>query len=112
MKNLMFKMSMLLTTGDNAAQAGKDALEGAYKVFYQAMMYILPFVLAVILLLGIFFGIKLGIAFARSEDADAREKAKGQLINMLIGVGVAAVIVAVCIILVNSGVFRNLFPTV
>lgn len=106
MKNLMLKMAMTLADGNDQIEG---AISDAYNGFKTVMMYILPIVLAVVLMLGIFFGIKLGIAFAKAEDADARDKAKGQLINMLIGIGVAAVIITICIILVNSNVFAGLF---
>ena len=92
------------------ASPDKDyGLSDSFDAFVAVMKTVLPIVLGVIMLLGMFFGIKLGITFAKAEDADARDKAKGQLINLCIGVGVAAVIIVVVMVLVNTGVFNQIF---
>jgi len=104
MEGLLLRASLLLAEG-----AGADALETAYEQFKTVVGTILPIVIAVVLLLGMFFGISLGIKFAKAEDAEARDKAKGQLINLAIGIGVAAVIMIVAHVLVQNNVFRGLF---
>ena len=110
MKNLAFRLatSLLDLTGDSTAT---DILNETYKKFKEIMGTVLPVVIGVILLVGMFFGIKLGITFAKAEDADARDKAKGQLVNLCIGVGVAAVIMIIVMILVNANVFEGLFKS-
>lgn len=104
MESLLFRVSLLA-----ASDEGTKALEAAYSRFKTIVGTILPIVIAVVLLLGMFFGISLGIKFAKAEDTDARDKAKSQLINLAIGVGVAAVIMIIAFVLVQSDVFRNFF---
>ena len=84
----------------------------AYETFVNTVTTILPIVISVILLIGMFFGISLGIKFAKAEDADARDKAKGQLINTIVGVVVAAVIMIVAYALVKNNVFEGLFTDI
>lgn len=105
MTNLLLKVATFVAAGD-----GTGVLDTAYDKFYEVATTILPIVIAVILVVGAFFGISLGIKFAKAEDADARDKAKGQLINVAIGVGVAAVIMIVCFALVKTDVLAGLFP--
>lgn len=104
MTNLLLRASLLLAKSD-----GSEALSTAYEQFKNIVGTVLPIVIAVILLVGMFFGISLGIKFAKAEDTDARDKAKGQLINLAIGIGVAAVIMIVAHILVQQNVFAGLF---
>lgn len=105
MGNLLLRASLLLIRSD-----GSDALTTAYDKFKSIVGTILPIVIAVVLLLGMFYGISLGIKFAKAEDTDARDKAKGQLINLAIGIGVAAVILIVAYELVHLDAFKGLFP--
>ena len=102
MENLLLRASLLL-------DEGTEAINHAYNTFKNVVGTILPIVIAVVLLLGMFFGISLGIKFAKAEDTEARDKAKGQLINLAIGIGVAAVIMIVAHVLVQQDVFANLF---
>ena len=115
MKNLMFRLATSLTsaTGDGALggvdSSGSIANE-AYKAFKGVIGVVMPLLLAVVLLVGIFYGVSLGLKFAKAEDTDARDKAKGQLINLVIGVVVAAVIIAICWILASkTDLFAGLF---
>ena len=105
MTNLLLKVATFVAAGD-----GDSIINVAYNKFYEVATTILPIVIAVILVVGAFFGISLGIKFAKAEDSDARDKAKGQLINLGIGVGVAAVIMIVCFALVKTDVLAGLFP--
>lgn len=102
MKNLMFSVANHIADGTGALNAG-------YEAFKNVIVTVLPIVISVLLLIGMFFGISLGIKFAKAEDGDARDKAKGQLINLAIGVGVAAIILLVCYTLISTGVFDGLF---
>ena len=106
MEGLLLKASLLLIDSDTSASG---VLNEAYQRFQQIVGTILPIVIAVVLLLGMFFGISLGIKFAKAEDTDARDKAKGQLINLAIGIGVAAVILIIAHVLVVNNAFRGLF---
>lgn len=111
MKNLMFRLATFMSEGGLGAdsEAANNALSEAYGAFKNVMGTVLPIVISVILLVGMFFGISLGIKFAKAEDTDARDKAKGQLINLAIGVGVAAVILIIANVLVVNDVFSGLF---
>ena len=114
MSNVMFKLASLVTgltesSLDPDAEAAQDLVDTAYNTFRSVMGTILPILIAVVLFLGLFFGISLGIKFAKAEDTDARDKAKGQLINLAIGVGVAAVILIICNVLIQTNVFEGLF---
>ena len=106
MTNLLLKVATFVAV----AGEGDGILDTAYDRFYEVATTILPIVIAVILVVGAFFGISIGIKFAKAEDADARDKAKGQLINLAIGVGVTAVIMIVCFALVKTDVLAGLFP--
>ena len=99
------ELSMLAS----AASSGSEILNEAYGTFKTVVSTILPILIGVVLVLGMFFGISLGIKFAKAEDTEARDKAKGQLINLAIGIGVAAVILLVAHTLVVNDVFANSF---
>lgn len=114
MKNLMFRLANTLTgMGTNlmadSEDAGTTALNKAYETFKDVVGTILPILIGVVLVIGMFYGISLGIKFAKAEDSDARDKVKSQLINLCIGVGVAAVILIICMVLVNADVFTGAF---
>lgn len=105
MRNLMFRLATVLTDTNQ----GETALKESYEAFKSVVTTVLPILISVVLLVGMFFGISLGIKFAKAEDTEARDKVKGQLINLAIGVGVAAVIMIVCNVLVANNVFEGLF---
>ena len=111
MRNLMFRIATFMSEGGLGTDADKadDAVKKAYAAFKSTMGTVLPIIISVVLLVGMFFGISLGIKFAKAEDTDARDKAKGQLINLAIGVGVAAVIMIICNVLIQQNVFEGLF---
>ena len=106
MKNLLTKVANFV------AANGEGALQEGYKQFKSVIITVLPIVISVVLLLGMFFGISMGIKFAKAEDTDARDKAKGQLINLAIGIGVAAVILLIAYTLIATGVFDGLFQDI
>lgn len=64
----------------------------AFDSFMGIFNIIMPILIAVVLMFGLVYGILLGVKFAKAEDTDQRDKAKGQLINLIIGVLVAAVL--------------------
>lgn len=111
MKSLMFRLANMATgmSGDlNSSSNGEAVLNEAYKTFKSVVGIILPILIGVVLVIGMFYGISLGIKFAKAEDTDTRDKVKSQLVNLCIGVGVAAVILVVCMTLVNADVFQGL----
>ncbi len=108
MKNFLFKVATLIADS-TVTTGGEGALNKAYNSFKNVVGIVLPIIIAVVLLIGMFFGISLGIKFAKAEDTDARDKAKGQLVNLAIGIGVTAVILVVCYTLVQANVFEGLF---
>ena len=67
----------------------------AYTTFKGIVNVILPVIASFLLVLGIILGVKVGVAFAKAEDDEAKKKAKGQLINIVIGFLVAIVFVAI-----------------
>ena len=87
-------------------------IKTAYDTFMSIVNTIMPIAIAILLIFGIAYGIILGIKFAKAEDTDARDKAKQQLINMIIGVVVALVITAIIYIVLGSGWIKSLFPDV
>ena len=109
MKNLMFRLATSLMSGSTNYNDPSSVLGAAYTKFKEIMGTVMPILIGVVLLVGMFFGISLGIKFAKAEDSDARDKAKGQLINLCIGVGVAAVILIIVMVLVNANVFAGAF---
>lgn len=106
MTNLLLKVATFM---EGVGDIDEGLIGDAYASFKNVAEIVLPVVIAVILVIGAFFGISLGIKFAKAEDTDAREKAKGQLINLAIGIGVAAVIMVVCFALVKSDALATLF---
>ncbi|MBQ8762336.1 MAG: hypothetical protein IJZ26_03415, partial [Clostridia bacterium] len=57
-------------------------------------------------------GITLAIKYAKAEEDEDKKKAKGSLINVVVGVLVAVVFVAVIQILLNSKMIEKLFPKI
>ena len=78
----------VLASGLSDTQQGalSSVVSSAYKSFRGVIDIVLPVIIAVVLLFGIIYGIMLGVQFAKAEDTEARDKAKGKLINMVIGV--------------------------
>ena len=106
MRNLLAKVANFV--GAN----GEGALQEGYAQFKNVVLTVLPIVISVVLLLGMFFGISMGIKFAKAEDTEARDKAKGQLINLAIGIGVTAVILLIAYVLLQAKVFDGLFQDI
>lgn len=111
MKNLMFRLATSLMSGSTNYDDPNSVLNLAYEKFKSIMGTVMPILIGVVLLVGMFFGISLGIKFAKAEDSDARDKAKGQLINLCIGVGVAAVILIIVMVLIQNNVFEGAFSS-
>ena len=81
----------------------------AYATFKGIVNVILPVIASFLLVLGIVLGVKVGVAFAKAEDDEAKKKAKGQLINIVIGFLVAIVFVAIISVVLKGSAVKNLF---
>ncbi len=109
----MFKIARALLGAESglSSSALNDIVKSAYDQFKEIFNIVLPVILGVLALIGVIFGIKLGIDFAKAEDANARDEAKKKLVNFIIGIGVALVVGAVLLIIVNSNLLQGLFIT-
>ena len=96
---------------DTASDVGYVA-DKAYKTFLNIVNVIFPIVIGIVLALGLFYGITLAIKYAKAEEDEDKKKAKGSLINVIVGVLVAVVFVAVIQILLNSDMIEALFPKI
>ena len=96
---------------DTAANIG-GAAKSAYATFSKIINIIFPIVIGIVLALGMFYGITLAIKYAKAEEDEDKKKAKGSLINVVVGVLVAVVFVAVIQVLLNSDMIESLFPDI
>ena len=101
----------LLASGSGSVNDGTiDSLVNtAYDKFAEVVGTVMPIILSVVLLFGVIYGIVLGVKFAKAEDAEGRDKAKTQLINMIIGVLVALVIIIIVYAILNSTWIESFF---
>ena len=81
----------------------------AFERFIGIVNIVLPVLMSVLLVLGMFYGITLGVKYAKAEEDDEKKKAKGQLINVIVGVLIAIVFVAVIQIILNGQYVEKLF---
>ena len=81
----------------------------AYKQFASVINVILPTVAGILVLLAVILGIKAGVAYAQAEDDEAKKKAKGQLINLVLGFLIAIVCVVIVMAVANSQAVAKLF---
>ncbi|MBQ7466704.1 MAG: hypothetical protein IJS74_01370 [Clostridia bacterium] len=88
--------------------AETDIINKTTSTITTVFWYVLGALAAILVFLGVFYGIKLGIRFVKAEDAEARDKAKQQLINAIIGISVAAVIIAVMMVLNGLNLFDKI----
>lgn len=84
-------------------------LNAGYEAFYGVIKIIMPILIGVILLFGLVYSIILGVNYAKAEDSEKREEAKKRLVGAIVGVLIAAVMVAVIWVLLGSSVIQNLF---
>ena len=81
----------------------------AFERFIGIVNIVLPVLMSVLLVLGMFYGITLGVKYAKAEEDDEKKKAKGQLINVIVGVLIAIIFVAVIQIVLNGDYVKSLF---
>ena len=99
--------SLLLAGG-----AENRAVNEAYKAFVKIVNIVLPVLMSVILVLGMFYGIQLGVKYAKAEEDDDKKKARGQLINVIVGCLIAILFVAIVEIVLNMDFVAKLFEDV
>ena len=90
-------------------QAVKDVANAAYKSFIGIVNVILPILIGVVLALGLFYGIQLAVKYAKAEEEEDKKKAKGSLINVIVGCLIAIVFVAVVMLVLNGDYIEDLF---
>ena len=90
-------------------QAVQNTAKSTYDTFIGIVNIILPITMGVVLVLGLFYGITLAIKFAKAEEDEEKKKAKGSLINVVVGCLIAIVFVAVVQVVLNSGYIEDLF---
>ena len=106
MSKLLNIFSMLADTTE------KDAVKNAYSAFIKIVNIVLPVLMSVILVLGMFYGIQLGVKYAKAEEEDDKKKARGQLINVIVGCLIAILFVAIVEIILNQRFVQQLFKNV
>ena len=99
-------MLFLLTSTNTAVS---NTATTAYNTFIGIVNIILPIVMGVVLVLGLFYGIQLAIKYAKAEEDEDKKKAKGSLINVIVGCLIAIIFVAVVQVVLNSGYIKQLF---
>ena len=90
-------------------EAVSKTATSTYNTFIGIVNIILPITMGVVLVLGLFYGITLAIKFAKAEEDEEKKKAKGSLINVVVGCLIAIVFVAVVPVVLNSGYIEALF---
>ena len=91
--------------------AGQEAeiADQAFEAFTNIVNIILPVLMSLLLLLGMFYGITLGVKYAKAEEEEEKKKARGSLINVVVGILIAIVFVAVVEIILNQNFVKRLF---
>ena len=95
-----------------AAERTSDVANAAYRGFLQVVKVLFPIVLGVLLVFGIVYSIILGIQYAKAEDVDKREAAKKHLVGAVVGIVIAAALVAILWLVLTTvnlgGLFGNI----
>ncbi len=95
-----------------AAGEEQEAVDQAYSAFIKIVNIVLPVLMSIILVLGMFYGIQLGVKYAKAEEDDDKKKARGQLINVIVGCLIAILFVAIVEIVLNQKFVQKLFRNV
>lgn len=95
-----------------AADEVEGAVSQAYRTFIGIVNIVLPILMSVLLVLGMFYGIQIGVKYARAEDDDKKKTARDQLINVIVGVVIAILFIAIIEIILNQNFVARLFTQV
>ena len=87
-------------------------VSAAYGQFITIVNIILPVLMSVLLVLGMFYGIQIGVKYARAEEEDKKKSAREQLINVIVGVVIAILFIAIIEIILNQNFIKELFVEV
>lgn len=101
-----------LLADDSMASATGAVAKGAFDTFKSVINIIFPIFIGVILVVALFYGVQLGIKYAKAEEEEEKKKAKGSLINVIVGCLIAVIFVAVIEIVLNQGFVGQLFGNV
>lgn len=92
-----------------AEEGATDVLSKAWKAYINVVNIVMPVLISVVVSFGLVYGIILGVQFAKAEDTEGRDKAKQRLINLVIGVVVTAVILAIVYVVLGSNWVQKMF---
>lgn len=102
--------SLLAAAGDDTlTSASKGLFNEAYQTFAGIVNIVLPVIAGFLLVLGVILGVKVAVQFAQAEDEEAKKKAKGHLVNIIIGFCVAIVFIAIIAAVLNGSMVKDLF---
>lgn len=104
-------MEKLLNVFSFLAEEGK-IVNDAYNAFIKIVNIVLPVLMSILLALGMFYGIQLGVKYAKAEEEEDKKKARGSLINVIVGILIAILFIAVVEIVLNQQFVSRLFRTV
>ena len=103
-------MSTLLTqTSGVGTTAVESVAEAAYQKFIGIVNVILPILIGCVVALGLFYGIQLAVKYAKAEEEEDKKKAKGSLINVIVGCLIAIVFIAIIMLVLNGDFIESLF---
>jgi len=87
----------------------QDIADTTFNEIVKVVNIILPIIMSVLLVIGLYYGIILGVRYAKAESDDDKKKAKDSLVNVIVGVLIAIIFIAVVQIILNSGFIKDLF---
>ena len=102
-------MNFLLATVAQANGHIDNVATDSYNAFIGIVNIILPIVIGVVLVLGMFYGIQLAIKYAKAEEDEEKKKAKGSLINVIVGCLIAIVFIVIVQLVLNGSYIEKLF---
>ena len=104
-------MTGLLLAADNTARnsAISNVATNAYQAFIGIVNIVLPLLIGVVLALGLFYGIQLAVKYAKAEEEEDKKKAKGSLINVIVGCLIAIIFVSIIMLVLNGSYIEDLF---
>lgn len=109
MNNIIFG---LLAVNESQSAAINEAISTSYNAFIGIVNIVLPIIMSVLLVIGMFYGIQLGVKYAKAEDDEEKKKARGSLINVVVGVLIAIVFIAIIEIVLNMDFVAKLFQPI
>ena len=102
-------LSMLLSGGGVHTDSMSKIANLTFSEIVKVVNIILPVIMSVLLVIGLYYGIILGVKYAKAESDDDKKKAKDSLVNVIVGVLIAIIFIAVVQIILNSGFVSDLF---